>query len=330
MTRARKHQISLDTTPYYHVISRCVRRAFLCGQDQLTGKCFEHRRGWIESDLEQLSAVFFIDIAAYAILSDHFHLVLHVDKHSAQQADMRDIIERWQRRFGVSDAAQKYLDHEPLEPHEKDLLNVQVELWRGRLFSISWLMRTLNETTARKANKEDECTGRFWEGRFKSIPLLDDQALLSCMAYVDLNPIRAGMASTPETSEHTSIKQRIRCFIVNSNVASSVQPSHLMPLIGARLQPDVKGIAFNVADYLELVDWTGRQIRENPSGKIESDAPAILTRLSISPTHWVYLSTQFESRFKGLVGTVESLKRSFKQFGLKRSPNLRTSRLLFG
>lgn len=329
MTRARKHQISLDTTPYYHVISRCVRRAFLCGQDQLTGRSFEHRRDWIETDLKQLSTVFFIDIAAYAILSDHFHLVLHVDKPSAQQADMRDIIERWHRRFGGSVASQKYIDYEPLEPHEKDLLNVQVELWRGRLFNISWLMRTLNETTARKANKEDECTGRFWEGRFKSIPLLDDKALLSCMAYVDLNPIRAGMASTPETSEHTSIKQRALCFNSDSDADSS-QPNHLMPLTGARFQPGLTGIAFNVVDYLELVDWTGRQIRENSSGKINSDAPPILSRLNISPTHWIYLSTQFESRFKGLVGTVESLKRSFQQFGLKRRPNLKMSRLLFG
>ena len=195
MTKARKHQISLDATSYYHVISRCVRRAFLCGHDDLTGKSFEHRRGWIETDLEKLSQVFFIDIAAYAILHNHYHLVLHVDQLSAQKADMRDIIERWHSRFGGSEASQKYLDYEPLEPHEKDLLTVEVEKWRVRLYSISWLMRTLNETTARRANKEDDCTGRFWEGRFKSIALLDDQALLSCMAYVDLNPIRAGTVS---------------------------------------------------------------------------------------------------------------------------------------
>ena len=88
-------------------------------------------------------------------------------------------------------------------------------------------MRTLNETTARKANQEDDCRGRFWEGRFKSIPLLDDQALLSCMSYVDLNPIRAGMASTPETSDHTSIKVRARSFTEDNDQ----QPEHLMPFL---------------------------------------------------------------------------------------------------
>ena len=146
---------------------------------------------------------------------------------------MRDIIERWHSRFGGSEASQKYLDYEPLEPHEKDLLTVEVEKWRVRLYSISWLMRTLNETTARRANKEDDCTGRFWEGRFKSMALLDDQALLSCMAYVDLNPIRAGVASTPENSDHTSI--------------SSTTGKHLL-------------IAKTALEYISALD----QLLENP------------------------------------------------------------------
>ena len=105
--------------------------------------------------------------------------MLHVDRPSAQKADMRDIIERWHSRFAGSEAARKYLNYEPLEPHEKDQLDIQVKLWRNRLFDISWMMRTLNEATARKANIEDDCKGRFWEGCFKSIALLDDKVLLS-------------------------------------------------------------------------------------------------------------------------------------------------------
>lgn len=325
MPKARKLQISLEATSYYHVISRCVRRAFLCGQDQFTGRSFEHRRQWIESDLELLSDVFFIDIAAYAILFNHYHLVLHVDKSAAEKADMRDVIERWHRRFSGIEASHKYLAYEPLEAHERDELAAKVRIWRTRLFDISWMMRTLNETTARKANQEDECTGRFWEGRFKSVPLLDDQALLSCMSYVDLNPIRAGMATTPESSDHTSIKQRAKSFSEDSDQ----QPEHLMPLIGANLLPNTKGIAVKCKDYLELVDWTGRQIRENSSGSIDADAPPILQRLNISPNHWIYLSTQFESRFKGVAGTAESLKQTIKLFNLVRRPNLKNSLLLF-
>ena len=216
MPKARKLQIALDATAYYHVISRCVRRAFLCGQYQFTGRSFEYRRQWIENDLELLSSVFFIDIAAYAVLSNHYHLVLHVDKAVAAKADMRDIVERWHRRFSGIEASRKYLAYEPLEPHEKDQLSVFVDIWRSRLFDISWMMRALNETTARKASQEDECTGRFWEGRFKSIPPLDDQALLSCMSYVDLNPIRAGIAATPENIRGQVSFVKFKILIVRS------------------------------------------------------------------------------------------------------------------
>ena len=62
-------------------------------------------------------------------------------------------------------------------------------------------MKVLNENIAKQANKEDKCTGHFWESRYKSQALLDEQAVLSCMTYVDLNPIRAAMAPTPEQSD---------------------------------------------------------------------------------------------------------------------------------
>ena len=103
-----------------------------------------------------------------------------------------------------------------------------------------------------------------------------------------------------------------------------------MQLVGPNLQTDIKGIAFTPKDYLELVDWTGIQIRDKPSGSIEANAPPILRRLNISPKHWIYLSTQFESRFKGVAGTADSLKRTLKNFQLIRRSNLKNSRLLFG
>ena len=95
MTTARKQLISLIDTPYYHCISRCVRRAFLCGEDKYTGQSFEHRRGWVEDKLLKLGEVFAIDICAYAVMSNHTHMVLHVDVEQANLWTMDEVITRW-------------------------------------------------------------------------------------------------------------------------------------------------------------------------------------------------------------------------------------------
>ena len=161
MPKARKTQISLDTTCIYHCVSRCVRRAFLCGRDELTGKCFEHRRQLIEDDLLRLSGVFFIDIAAYAIMSNHYHVVLHVNEAEARNADGKVIVERWHQIHNGTEVTKKYLNNEPLETHEREQVDSLIDSWRQRLHSISWFMREVNEKIARLANKEDDCTGRF-------------------------------------------------------------------------------------------------------------------------------------------------------------------------
>ena len=90
MPKPRKLQISLDATPFYHCVSRCVRRAFLCGEDSVSGRSYEHRRHQIEHDLLRLASIFCIDIAAFAVLSNHYHLVLHVNRDRARNA----VIER--------------------------------------------------------------------------------------------------------------------------------------------------------------------------------------------------------------------------------------------
>mgnify|MGYP005667033779 CR=1 FL=1 len=83
MTRARETQISLDVTPYYHCVSRCVRRAFLCGKDSYTGANYEHRRQWVEDRLLLLAEVFAIDLCAYAVMSNHLHVALHINAAKA-------------------------------------------------------------------------------------------------------------------------------------------------------------------------------------------------------------------------------------------------------
>ena len=193
MPQPRHRIISLADTPYYHCINRCVRRAFLCGRDSTTGKCYEHRKAQVVERIKLLSTVFAVDICAYAVMSNHYHIVLRVDSSAALSWSSREVAERWCRVFSGHSMVQRWLGGESLSKAERAAVEIRIETWRKRLFDISWFMRCLNEHIARQANAEDGCSGRFWEGRFKSVALLDEAALITCMTYVDLNPIRAGV-----------------------------------------------------------------------------------------------------------------------------------------
>ncbi len=330
MPRPRKTLVSLDATPYYHCSSRCVRRAFLCGKDSVTGQSFEHRRQWIEDKLLELASVFAIDLCAYAVMHNHYHVVLYVDKNSADNWSNIEIIERWHRLFKSNVQSQRFIEGESLNQAEQLILERSVDLWRARLMDISWFMRILNEGIARLANKEDDCTGRFWEGRFSSQALLDEKALVACAAYVDLNPIRAGLARSLTESEHSSIKRRCE------QAEQAAQPNHhnqqvkgLLPFVGNPRANMPNGLPFRLTDYLELVDWTGRILREDKRGAIPDNAPPILEQLNIDPKHWCYLSQHFESQFKSLVGTSYNIKAACEQLGQKWAHGIRACRLTF-
>ena len=330
MPKPRSAQVSLETTPYYHCVSRCVRRAFLCGMDELSGQNYEHRRGWIEDKLLELGQIFAIDIAAYAILSNHYHVVLYVDQAMAEAWDTDTVIRRWHALFSGTLLSQRHARGKALSRPELKVLEKDVTLWRQRLMDLSWFMRVLNESIARQANAEDNCTGRFWEGRFKSQAVLDEAALAACMAYVDLNPIRAALAKTPETSDYTSIRQRInKARTAQTPHSIKQQPPSLLPFAGYPRQDSPKGLPFRLNDYLELVDWTGRILREDKKGYIPENLPPILERLNMDPKHWLYLSRHFESPFKGLVGSVHKLKQACRVFNYSRTPGLKSCEMFF-
>ncbi len=290
MTKPRNHQICLEATPFYHCYARTVRRAFLCGKDRFTSRSYEHRRFLIEKDILRLSSIFLIDIAAFAVLSNHYHVVLHVNQSDCADASAESIVRRWHCIYSGTESSQKFITGEPLQRHEKLRLDTLIDNWRNRLRSISWFMKVLNENIARQANKEDNCSSHFWESRFKSQALLDEKAVLSAMAYIDLNPVRAAMAATPEESQHTSIKLRIEYWrkraqestdVQSANDDSNYQPASLMPFVGNPRQPMPSSLAFNLLDYIELVDWTGRAIRDDKKGVINETTPPALQRLGI-------------------------------------------------
>lgn len=323
MATPRKQQISLVDTPYYHCVARCVRRAFLCGEDALSGQSYEHRRGWVEDKLHFLSQVFAIEVCAYAVMSNHYHVVLFVDEVKAKQWHISEVLERWHRLHKGTLLTQQYCRGEALAKPLLDIVKATAEVYRKRLMKISWFMGYINEGIARAANQEDNCTGRFWEGRFKSQALLDEAALAACMAYVDLNPIRANIAKTPESSKHTSVK--LRC----EQAKKSQQPHTLFPFVGYPRKNIPKGLPFDLSDYLQLIELTGRCIREDKRGFIEESQPSILSRLNISAENWLIITTEFRTQFHGAIGHEDVLSDYCEHQQLKRRQNLSHCNKLF-
>jgi REP element-mobilizing transposase RayT len=333
MTKPRSILVSLADTPWYHVVNRCVRRAFLCGEDVHTGKNHDHRRAWIVDRVKQLAGVFAIDVAAYAVMSNHYHLVLRVDAGRAQGWSNEEVLRRWTQLFDGPVLVQRLLSGQGGDMDQATLnaIDEWTATYRSRLSDISWFMRILNETVARQANAEDQVTGRFWEGRFKSQALLDEQAILTAMAYVDLNPIRAQMAETPEASGHTSVAERMAALkpghekapkaktncksatITNlpvgvTSILTLHQEAHLAAL---PLQPLLTfdgtsrlraAIPFSFEDYLELIECTGRCLHPGKRGQMNAQVPKLLQRLGIEPERFVDCATDLMKQFGSAVG----------------------------
>jgi REP element-mobilizing transposase RayT len=300
MTSPRLHIVDPQTPGFFHCISRCVRRAFLCGQDVYSGRSYEHRKAWVEERLLALAECFAVGLYAYAVMSNHVHIVLHVDPQEANAWSDEEVAERWVRLFPVrvDEVIDEHLCQQKVQCLQGD--SERMAELRSRLGSLSWFMRCLNEPIARQANREDGCTGRFWEGRFKCQALLDEQAVLSCMAYVDLNPIRAGIVHDLLASDHTSIRERLLC--AEKRAASLT--ARLRPMAGMLLAP---ALSLRTLDYLELVDWSGRIVREGKRGAIAAEAPSILSRLGLRERQWQTQMLGIESHYWRAVGTAESL-----------------------
>ncbi|MBO8085902.1 MAG: transposase [Marichromatium sp.] len=370
MTRPRASLVSLSDTPWYHVVTRCVRRAYLCGFDRLTGRSFEHRRGWVELRLRQLAGVFAIDVAAYAVMSNHVHLVVRVDADRAAGWSDAEVLRRWRCLFRGPMVVERFLS--PATRAEM----------------------TETEPIARAANREDGVRGRFWEGRFRSQAILDETALLAVMAYVDLNPIRAGIAETPEESAHTGIAARIAALRAgdegtatglhldvayrpdvgpetppevspdsqrpiphqrktpashaptppepeNDTTSPDARSTHLWETVLDRLPPAPllpfgnpaeipASIPFTFDDYLTLVDSLGRALHPRKRGAIPAELPDILTRLGIAPERFVEHAGFLLKGFGTAIGAPERLTALAAQRECRYLRGVGRARALFG
>lgn len=327
MTLPRSTLISTDATRYYHCVSRCVRRAFLCGDDKLTGRSFEHRRAWIVRRLAVLSNSFAIDVCAYAAMANHLHLVVRLNPEEAAEWTPDEVLERWCHLFRGPFHVQRYRAGEALSPEALQDVLERIETYRARLCDLSWFMRSLNEPIARWANAEDGCTGRFWEGRFKCQALLDEQALLCCMAYVDLNPIRAGMAETPETSDFTSIKQRIHAWATPKR--ESLGDAIPMLLEFRSETASYKGLPFDNKEYLTLVDWSARVIHSHKRGAMPADVPPILERLGVAPAELTRYLSHADRGFYTVIGSASSIGEAVALLGRRFLKGVSAANRLF-
>lgn len=351
MTIARKDIVAEGVERAYHCTIRCVRRSFLCGFDRLTGKNYDHRKKWIRERLILLSQLFAVEVLGYSIMSDHAHVVPRPVPNQAREWSAEEVARRWLafRRAGPAGGPAEPVSAADVAAIVRD--PARVEVLRGRLTSLSWFMGGLDEHLARRANAEDECTGRFWEGRFKCKALLDEAALLTCMIYVDLNPIRAGLAATPEASDFTSIQDRIvgRTGRERERVLAAARAEEEGPALEREVeQADAAARAdtwlcslagegersvfrrLTLDEYLRLLDATGRIIRTDKRGSIPRELAPILARLAIAEEEWVAAVDGFDHRFRRMVGRAEQVAAEARAAGRRWFQGICACRAVFG
>lgn len=320
MTYARAQLIDTLNAGTYHCISRCVRRAFLCGRDAFSGRDLSHRKDWIEQRLKALSDCFAVSVLSYAIMSNHFHLVIHVNPRAADIWSDREVALRWLRAFpGALRACHSIQQTETAvealltdEPRMKEI--------RQRLGNLSWFMRALNEPIARRANKEDNCTGRFWEGRFKCQALLDQRAILACMTYVDLNPFRALGQIDLQTSAHASLKIRL-ANLQRQPADGGSQKKHTTPLDSVAGMSNLSIVSASEREYLNLVFWTALKAYNlrhiNETKQVAITVPKLLHAHDMSDLAWVVQVKGTERLFYRAIGSLLSMQK--KALELKQS-----------
>lgn len=352
---SRVEVFAADEVAIVHVMNRVVRRCFLLGNDPISGKNYDHRKEWIEELLKRFSACFGIDLLAFAIMSNHFHLILRSRPDVVETWDDTEVARRWLLLCPV----RKTADRLPEEPNDVELNTIRndaekLAAIRLRLSDIGWWMRLLCQQVAVRANHEDQEMGKFWQSRFKAVRLLDEQALLACAAYVDLNPIRAAMSQTLEKSDYTSAQRRIQAITAAANettakqgvassqsniaeskpvavvteddskvqVTASTSPDgFLSPVaLGERRgrpgpKPSRNGqrcsdkgfLPWSQEDYLQLLDWTARQMSKTKPGRTPEQLKPLFERLGLDAKTWCELVSGFGRLFFNVAGRPQTI-----------------------
>lgn len=299
MTVARSQLVDVEVTPWYHVISKTVRGAFLLREGQ------EDRKRWIEDRLRFLSEVYAVEVAGFAILDNHLHVLVRLSPEQLQDLSDEDVVRRWAKLFPPRGKDRKPLRVTKAWVQQKLADAKFVTQTRERLADLGWFMKCLKEPLARIVNQAEQQTGAFWQSRFKSIAILDEEALLATCAYIDLNPIAAGVAALPEESEHTSVKARVDHCRKKGRI-SDLQAARKGTVAGVRASRGMEsglwlcpvedrradGVkrpglleGFSLGSYLQLIDYTSRLVRKGKA-RLSSEVASLLDRIGTSVDIW--------------------------------------------
>ena len=345
----RRSDTLVEEESTYHCIARCVRRAFLCGTDSYTGKNFDYRKDWVYERLQFLVLIFTIEALAYALMDNHMHTMLRTRPDLLESLSNREVATRWLMLYPPKGDTPEVLN-DAIERLSRD--KKRIRKLRKRLGSISWFMKSLNEFIARKANLEDGCKGRFWEGRFKCQRLVGEQALLTCSAYIDLNLIRAGKAKTPESSEYTSAYERIELRKQRKAVDKTGHKATMErrpPGLLSRWRQGCSGesyyrlsrrarlrsiavddhwltpiqdtkkrrgyLSLSLEEYLMVLDTTGRIVKDGKRGSIPPELEPILVRVGIKPEGWLPAVQELGNSFSFAVADPDTMGRIAKPLG---------------
>ncbi len=311
----------------FHCVSRCVRRAFLCGRDQYSGEDYEHRKDWVYKRLRFLCEVFGYGVCGYAVMSNHLHVILQVDGDLHRRWSDEEVLRRWNLLHPWQrDETGRGV------PMSESLINQilvnksRIQELRKRLGNLSWFMKSLSEYIARLANREDGVTGRFWEGRFRMKELTHPGAILACMVYVDLNPVRAGEVVFPEDARFSSMGERMRsntCQNKTKKVGSALStgngqnPPWLLPMREVLHIPESghDKPCLNEEQYFELVNVTASGIYPgNHKYKTANLAP-LLEQFELNSDTWMDCIQNFDRSLGMFVGQVNVLRSRAKGLG---------------
>jgi hypothetical protein len=338
MTIARSRLIDASVARWYHCVSRCVRRAFLLGEGP------DDRKKWVENRLEELAGIFAIAVGGFSVMDNHLHVLVRLDSDVAENWSDEEVVRRWGRLFPSRDKSGTAL---PV-PEAWVQWRLEDTLWvakiRARLQSISWFMKCLKEPLSRLVNRHENVRGAFFEGRFKSIAILDEEALLAVGTYIDLNPVAAGIAEAPETSKYTSIKQRVEHVeaqgraaqleaascgsVAGSQAAAGLEESlWLCPIEDRRrLDSSREGMleGFSLGSYLLLVDYSGRLFRTGKA-TISAELAGVFARLGSSADLWRARLERLRTRRlfgRFFAASRERLREAAARLNLRRVGNL--------